>query len=478
MESFWVKLHHHNTTTQEAHAMTSITQSTAPENELSSMSSTFFRSFRLGAILKKAGAYKTKGTPALSVFRQLFELVFIHRSLFEALRMKEDASAAKDTFYRFLNSCRINWMRFTTQLAAAVSNGKIVPLTDEKRVNVFIVDDTLYARERSKNVELLSWVYDHCRKVSVRGFRLLTLGWSDGNTFVPVNSCLLSSADATKRLQEARPVDGRTCGCRHRQMAQGTAPAAMMKMIRSAIASGLSASYVLFDSWFSTPPNILAIKKEKLDVIAMVKKTSKVLYRFEGKMLPVTKIYARKPKRRGRSRYLLSVEAEVCSSDGKESIPARLVFVRNRKKRKEYLVLVSTNLTLSEEEIIRLYGKRWNIEVFFKACKSLLRLTKECRSIGYDAMTAWVAIVFARYMMLAYLNRVETDDRTAGELFYHVCGELADISLLEAFHLLMKFFAEYAAEKFQLMNEELEAMLDAFVAMLPASLRKRLLLCT
>lgn len=457
--------------------MASITQSAASENELSSMVAVFFRSFRLGALLRKVGAHKTKGTPALAVFRQLFELVFIHRSLFEALRTEGDTPAAKDTFYRFVNSCHINWTRFTTLLAALVANDRIIPLTDKKRINVFIVDDTIYARERSKNVELLSWVYDHCRKVSVRGFRLLTLGWSDGNTFVPVNSCLLSSADAAKLLQEARPVDRRTCGYRHRHMAQGTAPVAMMKMIRSAIASGLSASYVLFDSWFSTPPSILAVKKAELDVIAMVKKTSKVHYRFEGKMLPVTKIYAQKPKRRGRSRHLLSVEAEVCSSDGKESIPVRLVFVRNRKKRKEYLVLLSTDLKLSEEEIIRLYGKRWNIEVFFKACKSLLRLTKECRSVGYDAMTAWVAIVFARYMMLAYLSRVEMDDRTTGELFYCACDELADITVLEAFQLLMKFFAGYAVEKFQLTDEELKAMLDTFVAMLPVPLRKRLLLC-
>ncbi len=36
---------------------------------------------------------------------------------------------------------------------------------------------------------------------------------------------------------------------------------------------------------------------------------------------------------------------------------------------------------LSEEEIIRVYGKRWDIEVFFKICKSCLKLVKECRSI-------------------------------------------------------------------------------------------------
>jgi hypothetical protein len=82
----------------------------------------------------------------------------------------------------------------------------------------------------------------------------------------------------------------------------------------------------------------------------------------------------------------------------------------------------------SEEEIIRIYGKRWGIEVFFKMCKSYLKLTGECRSMSYDAMTAYVAIVFARYVMLSSENRVRTNERTFGELFYEVCDELPDIT--------------------------------------------------
>lgn len=96
-------------------------------------------------------------------------------------------------------------------------------------------------------------------------------------------------------------------------------------------------------------------------------------------------------KRRGRSAYLLSVEAEAVK-DGKH-LPVRLVYVCNKNKRSDYLVLVSTDLTLSEEEIIQTYGKRWNIEVFFKMCKSYLKRGKETRSISYDALTAHTAIV-------------------------------------------------------------------------------------
>ena len=119
----------------------------------------------------------------------------------------------------------------------------------------------------------------------------------------------------------------------------------------------------------------------------------------------------------------------------------------------------------------------WSIEVFFKTCKSLLRLNREYSAIGYDAMTAWVAVVFARYVMLAYLNRVQTDERTLGELFFRSCEELADITLQEAFQLLMKVFAEYVLEKKRLAEEDLEALFETFLLALPAPLKNRLLRC-
>lgn len=74
-------------------------------------------------------------------------------------------------------------------------------------------------------------------------------------------------------------------------------------------------------------------------------------------------------------------------------IPAKVVYVQNRNKRKEYLCLISTDATLSEEEIIRIYRKRWDIAVFFKFCKSYLNLSEKCRSMSYDEMTAYTAVV-------------------------------------------------------------------------------------
>ncbi len=157
---------------------------------------------------------------------------------------------------------------------------------------------------------------------------------------------------------------------------------AMLELLKAAKNSSIPAKYVLFDSWFSFPSTLHAVKEIGYDVIGMVKKTPKMFFRYNGEDMSLISIYNRNKKRRGRSRYLLSVTVDVVK-DG-SVIPAKVVYVRNRNKRKEYLCLISTDITLSEEEIIRIYGKRWDIEVFFKVCKSYLNISKECRSMSYD----------------------------------------------------------------------------------------------
>ena len=89
-----------------------------------------------------------------------------------------------------------------------------------------------------------------------------------------------------------------------------------------------------------------------------------MFFRYQGEDQSLISIYRKNKKWRGRSRYLLSVEVEIIK-DG-NVIPAKVVYVRNRNNRKDYLCLLSTDLSLEENETIRLYGKRWDIEVFFK----------------------------------------------------------------------------------------------------------------
>ena len=207
-------------------------------------------------------------------------------------------------------------------------------------------------------------------------------------------------------------------------------------------------------------------------MIGMVKKTPKMFFRHNGEDMPLTSIYRKNKKRRGRSRYLLSVIVEAVK-DG-VPIPAKVVYVRNRNKRKGYLCLISTDTALSEEEIIRLYGKRWDTEVFFKACKSYLKLGKECNSLSYDAMTTHTAVVFTRYMMLSLESREANDNRSLGELFLYFCDEMSDITWIQAFQMLLQMFRTILADNTELSNKKIEELVDAFMNAILAMLKLRL----
>lgn len=299
----------------------------------------------------------------------------------------------------------------------------------------------------------------------------MTLGWSDGNTFMPVNSCLIASSKESNIIGPTKDFDKRSIAGRRRKLAQTKAPEVMLSLLDAAVSSGLSADYVLFDCWFANPAQITDVKSKGMDVIAMLKKSSRIQYQYEGQKLNIKQIYAKNKKRRGRSRYLLSVDVMV----GKENpISAKIVCVRNKANRKDWLAFICTNATLSEEEIIRIYGKRWQIEVFFKTCKSTLNLIGECHSLSYDALTAHAAIVFARYMLLALEQRKSEDQRTLGELFFFLVDEMADITFTRSLCILMDALMASLQEILNLSEEQLAAFTADFVSRLPQYLQNAL----
>lgn len=432
----------------------------------------FFASYKVGSLLKRCNGTKEKGVPAISLLRYKLSNIFVGRSMYMQQRtgsFKENFS--KNTFYRFLNSVKTNWLRFTSMLASQMINDEVKNLTDERRTNVFIIDDTLFNRTSCKKTELGSRVFDHVEMKFRKGFRLLTLGWSDGNTFLPVNSCLLASSKESNIIGPAKEFDKRSIAGKRRKLAQTKAPDAMMHLIDTAVTSGISADYVLFDCWFANPAQITALKAKNLDVIAMIKKSSRIKYEYEEAKLNIRQIYAKNKKRRGRSKYLLSVNVMV----GKDNpIPAKIVYVRNKANQKDWLAFLCTNPTLSEEEIIRIYGKRWQVEVFFKTCKSTLNLIGECRSLSYDALTAHVAIVFTRYMLLALEQRKNEDQRTLGELFFFLVDEMADITFSRSLSIIMTAMIASLQELLRLSDEQLEEFTADFEARLPEYLQNAL----
>ena len=452
--------------------MSSIPHSEGNENEISNSVTNFMNKFQIGKLLFKCNAGKAKGIPVIEVFRYLFCLIFSNRSMYMQRKTGTfDGSFCKNTVYRFLNNAKINWFRFTTLLSSRIINDFMQPLTGENRKDVFVIDDSLFDRSRSKKTELLAKVFDHCSMKYKNGYRMLTLGWSDGNSFVPINHCLMSAADDKNLLCKAADFDGRSLAGKRRRQSRRKATEVMVDLLKAARSSGISAKYVLFDSWFSSPKTITVLKADcELDTIAMVKKSSKIKYGYQDGKYNIKEIYKQCKKRRGRSKYLLSVDVTV----GNEAIPAKIVCVRNKSKKKDWLAIISTDTTISEEEIIRIYGKRWDIEVFFKTCKSYLHLAKECRSLSYDALTAHVSVVFVRYMMLAVTQRCNTDDKTVCELFYRLMDELDDITFSQSMRIIIDALMDTVMEHFHITEQQLEDFTTSFVQRLPKYMQKAL----
>ena len=451
----------------------SITQDAQDENQISKTIQRFFTRFHVSSALKSANAYKKKGIPVVEIFQYLFVLIFSNRSMYmNLLTGKNTPTFAKDTAYRFMKMAQINWIRYTTILSSRIINDAIVPLDSADRANVLIIDDSMFERNRSKRVELLAKVYDHAKHAYKFGFRMLTLGWSDGSTFLPISSVLLSSENKKNRVNEASTMDKRTIGYKRRQLSVQKGTSAMLELLKQAKNAAIPAKYVLFDSWFTSPSSIHAVKEVGYDVIAMVKKTPKMFFRYNSEDMSLISIYNKNKKRRGRSKYLLSVMVDVVK-DG-NVIPAKVVYVRNRNKRKEYLCIISTNTQLDENEIIRIYGKRWDIEVFFKVCKSYLQLSKECRSISYDSITAHTAIVFTRYMMLSLEGRESNDERSLGELFLYFSDEMSDITWIQAFQLLLQMFREMLTDNLDVTDDKINELVDAFMNAIPMFLKSKL----
>ena len=371
--------------------MSSIPQNHSDEKDLVDCVQRFFSKHHVGKLLAKCNGMKEKGISPVSLLRCKLSNIFVGRSMYMQRRtgsFKEEFS--KNTFYRFLNSAKTNWLRFTSLLAADIVNNDIKGPTNDSRKNVFIIDDSLFNRTSCKKTELGSKVFDHTDMHFKKGFRMLTLSWSDGNTLIPVNSCLLASAKDTNIIGPVKTFDNRTVAGKRRKLAQTKAPEAMMTLLDIALSAGMKADYVLFDSWFSNPAQVTDIHSKGMNVIAMIKKSSRIKYSYCGEQLNIKEIFG------------------------------------------------------------------------------------ECHSLSYDALTAHVAIVFTRYMLLAMEQRQNEDQRTLGELFFFLVDEMADITFSRSLAILMATLMAILQEILKLSDEQLTAFTADFEARLPEYLRNTL----
>ena len=228
-------------------------------------------------------------------------------------------------------------------------------------------------------------------------------------------------------------------------------------MVKRVLARGIRADYLLMDSWFAFPALLAALGK-LLPVICMGKNLPKVFFRHDGQWLTLGRVFDKLKKRPCRARILASTVVE-----RKKEQQVKIVFVRHRHKR-QWLAILSTRIDLADEEIVRIYGKRWDIEVFFKTLKHHLNLERETQLRDFDGIIGHITIVMSRYVFLAFEQRCHDDPRTLGTLFYACSEEQKDLSLAEALRRLLSLALAKAREAGIIAEDAVLALIDAVMS--------------
>ncbi|MGM1015842.1 IS4 family transposase [Limosilactobacillus fermentum] len=424
----------------------------------------FSKLVHLSEVLRSCNVNKSRGVRVSDLFEWIIGTIFARYS-FE--RADVDPGFTTKTVRNCLNDARTNWQRLVMLLGIHLIN-YIQRFTDKRRAQALILDDSLFKREFSKRTELLARVFDHDNQRYYNGFRTLTLGWSDGNTFLPLNFALMSSAKKENQLGPAKIFDGRTLAAKRRAQAHRKMSNVAVELVEQALKAGSQAKFVLFDSWFTSPKMFARLNALGVDGLGMLKRSDKVYFRYRGRQMTVKSLFERLRKSRYAQHdgYLYSpiVKFEV---DG-QIMPVKLVFVSNRRDASQFLVLGTTKTTMKPDEIIQMYGRRWQIEGFFKVGKQYLQFD-HTQTQSYDGLCGHLAMVMMSYDILALCQRENIDERSLGDLFFEFGRALPDLDLSKTLKRLMTLFSGIA-EKSPIDSRTVNEIITQFMQTLPSNL--------
>ena len=108
-----------------------------------------------------------------------------------------------------------------------------------KRKRQMIQLDILYIV--LKKAELVSKFFNHVTMKYERGFRILTLLWSDEYSSIPIDVCPLSSGKDELLTCSAKACDGRSLAERIRKQARQKVPDILLSVLKDAIKAGRKA---------------------------------------------------------------------------------------------------------------------------------------------------------------------------------------------------------------------------------------------
>lgn len=398
--------------------------------------------FFISKMTRQLNAYKKKGYLASDVLLILLYLPFWGIASVWGLFKSGCAhltEAEKDVYYRLKTNANIDWRRLHFVFAKRFR--KIIDAkaeTGEKVVKTFIVDDSDCAKT-GKKIEFIGKIFDHIQHSWILGFKLLTLGYWDGKSFLPLDFSLHNEKGKNKkRPYGLKPTELKKRFSKQRaKNSSGAKRAAELsvdkinyaiRMLKRAVKHGFVADYVLADSWFVSEFFIKSVRKIRnglLHVLGMCK-MDKRKYSLQGEEYTAKELLQKFKGRIKRSRKVNAWYIELIVEY--KGIPVKL-FLSRYSKRGKWRLLLTTDLRLTFNQTVEIYNIRWSIEVFFKEAKQYLKLGKS-QANDFDAQIADMTISMLQYIMLALHKRFAAYE-TLGELFRQNQRYFLELTLAE-----------------------------------------------
>jgi len=378
-------------------------------------------------ILTKSNFSKKDGVAVHMIVLHFVYMLVMNKKIFTFMKQSND-SFKKDVYYRLLANSTYNW-RSLLSLSSLKILSLLHKIQDSKAIKVFIIDDTVEDKV-GKNVEgSCDSLYSNKEKRKIRGLNIVSLNYSDGFSNFMLDFAIVMNKYARVAIEDfTNKIDHRTNAHKRRLETMKGKSQIAIDMVKRAVKSGIYADYLLVDSWYSKPVFIKEMNELGLRVISRMANNSRI-WNFIGKEKTLDAIYNKfkelksaKPGKYGKKIKFTYFSAVV---EHKTAGKLKIVFIKTKEK---LIPIVSTDLNISDEEIIEIYKRRWDIEQGYKELREHFGFGKEENRI-YEALIARITLSFFTYNIVSYINRISNEPKTIGGLFKDLECELHTLAI-------------------------------------------------
>lgn len=272
--------------------------------------------------------------------------------------------ATQKQINRFLNRSQ---NRFENLLATTTGC-----LLATKPSDVMILDDTPIEKS-GKKMQWAGKFFNAAEQYYYHGYELVVLALARGRAAFPLNFIPKRSPKKKRKANKSKGSQNKL------RLA--------LKLIEAVLKQGLKARYIVFDSWYGAVWFLQKIEQLGLYWVTPAKRNR--LFIYQGRKIKASSFVK---MTLGADYYPWKFIAELPKYS--------LVGVVVNYRCPQYEVLVTNDLSLSAEKVVRIYKKRWKIETLFREAK---------QHYGLEAFhnQNWCAIIahFALSLLAQFLVR-------------------------------------------------------------------------